>query len=196
MKRGSPHAKTLAVDLASVGGAESVIQWVEAEISRIDALVNNAGAGIRQAIEETTHTLLNETFAVNTFAPAMLIAGAWPLMQKQALREPDALSPAIVNVSSMAAIDPFPGLFAYAASKAALESFVRSIVNEPAERRVRAFAIAPGSVQTPLLRSVFKDVDIPRERTLSPDAVAAVIVDCILGRRDGDIGTTIVVPSP
>ena len=96
----------------------------------------------------------------------------------------------------MATIDPFPGLFVYAASKAALESFTRSIRNEAGPSRIRAFSIAPGAVETPLRRATFDEATIPRARTLEPEVIARVIVDCILGRREEDAGRVLAVPSP
>jgi NAD(P)-dependent dehydrogenase (short-subunit alcohol dehydrogenase family) len=193
---GAHHTEVLENDLALPNTPGLAISRVDERFGRLDALVNNAGGGTRVPIHATTRSLLENTFAVNTFAPALLIATAWPTLERTARRHAGEFSPAIVNVSSMATIDPFPGLFIYAASKAALESYVRSIHNEEKSQTIRAFAVLPGAVETELLRAVFDEAVIPRSRTLPPEAVAEVIVDCILGRRDADEGGTIIVPSP
>ena len=99
----------------------------------------------------------------------------------------------MVNVSSMATQDPFPGFFAYAASKAALNLMARSCATEGREHGIRAFAVAPGAVETDMLRAAFGEDVIPREQTLDPDTVARVIVECVTGERDAQNGDTIPV---
>jgi hypothetical protein len=47
-----------------------------------------------------------------------------------------------------------------------------------------------------MLRSLFSPADIPTDRCLTPEDVAAVIADCATGRRDADNGRTIHLPSP
>jgi NAD(P)-dependent dehydrogenase (short-subunit alcohol dehydrogenase family) len=99
----------------------------------------------------------------------------------------------IVNVSSLATTDPFPGFFAYAASKSALESLTRSAHGEGKRHGIRAFSVAPGAVETPLLRQNFSEKVLPHAATLDPEAVASLIVDCIEGRRDEDRGKSIAI---
>ena len=65
-----------------------------------------------------------------------------------------------------------------------------------ARKGIRAFSVNPGAVETPLLRSNFPEKVLPHAKTLSPEAVARVALDCIAGRRDADRGKTIPVPSP
>jgi NAD(P)-dependent dehydrogenase (short-subunit alcohol dehydrogenase family) len=96
----------------------------------------------------------------------------------------------------MSTVDPFPGLAIYAASKAALESLARSIKNEGHAYNIKAFNIAPGAVETLMLRSFIDESALPRDKTLSPEAVATVIADCVTGQRDAENGTTIILPSP
>ncbi len=98
----------------------------------------------------------------------------------------------MVNVSSMASIDPFPGFSIYAASKLAVNMFTRCIAQEG----LRAVAIAPGAVETPMLRGLFDESVIPRDKALDPAEVAKVIVDCITGNRAFESGEVITVPSP
>ena len=86
----------------------------------------------------------------------------------------------MVNVSSMASIDPFPGFATYAAAKIG----------------VKAVAVAPGAVETPMLRSMFNEQMIPKDKALSPEQVAKIITDCITGERAFTSGETIAVPSP
>lgn len=171
-------------DMGVQADVELLIDRAAAHFGRLDVLVNNAGAGRHIAIERTTPALVRELFDINAAGPAFAILRAWPHFQRQR-------SGCVVNVSSMSTIDPFPGFFAYAASKAPMNLMVDSIAKEGAAIGVIAFAVAPGAVETPLLRANFDEATIPRALCLSPDDVAHVIVQCASGERKSENGRTI-----
>lgn len=154
--------------------------------SGLHAIVNCAGEAPMMPIERTDAAVIERTFRTNTFGPIEVICLAWPHLLAQG-------HGCIVNVSTYGTIDPFPGFLAYAASKAALDSVTRSCHAEGKAHGIRAFTINPGAVETPLLRTLFSASDLPTERTLHPDDVARVVLDCIEGRRDADCGKVIPV---
>lgn len=129
---------------------------------------------------------MDRAFRTNTFGPATIIRAAWPHFAARR-------AGCIVNVSSYATVSPFPGLFAYAASKSALDSMTRSCHVEGEPLGIRAFCINPGAVETPMLRALFSEDAVPRATTLDPGEVARVIVDCIEGRRDADRGSPVLL---
>ena len=180
----APGTLVLPADVADAERAAGVVDRCVREWGRLDALVNNAGAAPLAPIEETSEDLLARTFAVNAFGPAHLIARAWPVFRRQGCG-------CVVNVSTAATADPFPGFLAYAASKAALESMTRSIAREGAGFGVRAFSVAPGAVETGMLRALFDERAVPASVVLDPGDVAETICECILGRRDGEVGSVI-----
>jgi len=186
---GSNGALVIAEDLQDAHAAQRIFQRCLSTFGRVDAIINNAGIAPLEPIERTTAALLEQTFAVNTHAAALLIGAAWQHFAQRG-------SGCIVNVSSMASVDPFDGYLVYAATKAAMDSLTRSAHNEGRSFGIRAFTVNPGAVETPLLRSLFSEQDISRDRTLDPGAVAQVIVDCVLGRRNTDAGSQILLPSP
>ena len=190
-KRVSDPPKTLVVpaDLTDQQQVSSIFDQAMNEFGRVDVLVNNAAVAPNVPIQETTGDALSQTFSLNSFAPTLLVASLWNVFQQQERG-------CVVNISSMATIDPFDGLSIYAASKAALESLTRSIVNEGRPWGISAFAIAPGAVETPMLRTLISLEDLPTEKTLSPAAVAKVVLQCVMGQRPDDLGRTIVLPSP
>lgn len=189
VKAHGADAMTVVADLADADHAARVVDESVERFDRVDVLVNSAGVAPLLPIERTTREVMEETFAINAFGPAMLIVRAWPLFRRQK-------SGCVVNVSTIGTSDPFPGFFAYAASKSALDSFTRSCAREGRSIGVRAFCVNPGAVETPLLRKNFPEHQLPRERALRPEAVAAVIVECINGTRDHEHGRTIELPSP
>jgi len=176
-------------NIANPEQLQRAIDTIADRFGRVDALVNNAGAAPMGPIDRLSLESLRECFDTNAMAPAVAVARVWPLFRKQR-------SGCIVNVSSMATVDPFPGFIAYAASKASVNMLAKACAKEGKSIGVRAFAVAPGAVETEMLRANFPATTLPTARTLSPEAVASVIVACILGKRDGENGTTIVVPSP
>lgn len=176
-------------DVGDPDAASSIIRAPIDRFRRLDALVNNAGLAPLLPIEQTTPETLRNVFFVNAIGPGALIAAAWPTFVAQR-------SGRVINISTLGTSDPFPGFFAYAAAKRAVNSFALSVAREGAEHNIRGFAIAPGAVETPMLRALFDESAIPRDKTLTPDDIARIVVDCAHGKRDSENGTTIFVPNP
>lgn len=183
------EALCVPTDVANQGECRSLIAAALDCFGRIDALVNNAGYAPSEPIESHTDEVIRSVFATNAIGPATLIAGVWPTMVRQG-------GGRIVNVSSMSTVDPFPGLFAYAASKGAVEVMVKSCEVEGRARGIRAFGVAPGAVDTAMLRGIVSEEDLPASRCLRPEEVGRVIAACAAGRRDVDSGKVILLPSP
>jgi NAD(P)-dependent dehydrogenase (short-subunit alcohol dehydrogenase family) len=96
----------------------------------------------------------------------------------------------------MSTKDPFPGLGVYGCAKSALNAACRALTNEGGPKsKVRAYSVAPGAIETGMLRSMWNEKVLPRDKTLDPDAVAEKIVDCVLGETDAKPGETIFMPS-
>ena len=171
----------LPVDLGDDVGCADAIGRIDAAFGRIDVIVNNAGVAPQRSIGETDAQLLRETLETNLVGPVVLVATAWPLLLRS--------RGCVVNVSSMASIDPFRGFTAYAASKSGLDSLTRSIMAEADDSGIRAFTLNPGVVETDLLRSLFDESMVPRGSALSPEQVADEVVACIGGDRDHRVGS-------
>jgi NAD(P)-dependent dehydrogenase (short-subunit alcohol dehydrogenase family) len=187
----APGAEAIALvaDVADAAGCAESVDRCVARYGRLDVLVNNAGAAPLASIDRTTPELLEACFRMNALGPAMMIARAWPRFAAQR-------SGCVVNISSMATADPFPGFFAYAAAKAGVNLMAKSCAKEGRAIGVRAFAVAPGAVETAMLRANFGERAIPAGRCLAPDDVARVVMECIDGAHDDRNGDTIFVPSP
>lgn len=176
-------------DLANAAAARAVVEVALKELGRIDAIANVAGYGTVAPIDKITPELWQRTIDVNVSSMVNLTAAAWPTLRRQR-------SGVIVNVSSLSSVDPFPHLAAYATAKAAVNMFTLCTAREGREIGVRAVAIAPGAVETAMLRAFFDEAKIPREYTLDPAFVAGVICGCVTGQRAFGSGSTLVVPSP
>ncbi len=178
----------VVADVTSDPDRARVVDRTTGAFGRIDALVNNAGqAGLCNLGEQTVEGL-RSVFEINAIGPIDLAA--------RCLRVMRAGGGVVVFTSSMSARDPFPGLGAYGGAKAACNVAALAIANEESEHGIRAYAVAPGAVETAMLRSLWDEAALPRERTLDPDRVAEVIADCVTGRTGAKSGETIYLPSP
>ncbi len=166
VQAGSPRVETLACDLARADAAGRVADVARRAFGRVDVLVNNAGVAPLASVAEMTAGDFDALLATNVSAVFRLTQAIWPLLQV-------AGGGTIVNLSSVAAYDAFPGLGVYGASKAFINAFTRSTAEEGRPAGIRVFAIAPGATETRMLRSVAPD--IPAEVVLDPDAIAAAI---------------------
>lgn len=143
-------------------------------VGPIDLLINNAstlGPSPLTTLADTACEDLEQALAVNLVGPFRLtkaVLGSMLVRQRGV----------IVNISSDAAVQPYPTWGAYGASKAALDHVTRIWTNElPVEAGVRMFAVDPGEMDTRMHRAVLPGVD-PSELA-DPREVAERIVSMI-----------------
>ncbi|MGE0480061.1 MAG: SDR family NAD(P)-dependent oxidoreductase [Phycisphaerae bacterium] len=178
------RVETAALDVGTSDGARRLITTALARFGRVDFLVNNAGYAPVAPIESMTDGDFDRVFATNCGAVFHATRAAWPAFRAQG-------GGAIVNVSSVASVDPFAGFAAYGAAKAWVNLFTKATADEGRPYRIRAYAVAPGAVETAMLRGGFPD--FPAEQTLDPDDVAAVVESCCRGALRHSSGQTIFV---
>ena len=172
---------THVADLQNPREIETVFERCQAAFGRLDVLVNNAGVAPLAPVAEMTDDDFERLLAINVRAVFYACRAAWP-----ALVETEGT---IVNISSLSADDPFPGFAAYGGTKAWVNTFSQALAGEGEPLGVRVFVIAPGAVETQMLRSRFPD--FPAERTLDPDAIAAEIEALLTGRSSHHSGDVI-----
>lgn len=185
-----PNAQTLIVptDVADPAAVNKLISETLHHFGRIDALANIAGYAPLQPIQRIEDETLRRCTAVNFDAVVYATRAVWPTFKAQK-------AGAICNVSSMGAFDPFTGFNIYGAAKAAVNIFTKATADEGKRLNVNAYAIAPGAIETPMLRENFSEKAIPTENTLDPMDVAAAIRDCLTGKTDMQSGETRKMPS-
>ncbi len=179
----------LAADLTNPDEARRVIDNTVEQFERIDALAAVAGDAPMGSIDEITPELWQRTIDANVSYVMHMTARAWPIFQRQQ-------SGVIAAVSSMASLEPFPDFPLYAPAKSALNMFIRCAAAQGEAFHLRSVAIAPGAIETPMLRGLFGTDMIPQANTLDPAEVAQLLVDCITGKRDFENGQTIAQPNP
>jgi len=108
----------------------------------LDVLVNSAGVGVASTIADLPTKRWDLQLDVN-------LRGTF-LMTRESLPHLRASRGYVVNLASIAGTLPTPGLAGYGASKAAVISLTRSLIREEADNGVRATALCPGFVDTPM----------------------------------------------
>ena len=132
-------------DVSDVAAPHHIFEQITTKIGRLDALVNNAACQICKPLIETKVEEFDQIMACNVRSIFLSVQQAWPMLK--------ASGGAVVNVSSVHAIATSTGIAAYAASKGALLALTRAMALEFGEAGVRANAVLPGAVDTPMLHA-------------------------------------------
>ncbi|MGW1888354.1 SDR family NAD(P)-dependent oxidoreductase [Streptomyces sp. NPDC001970] len=134
------QARLVEVDLAEREGARRLI---EAAGDQIDILVNNVGAAPARTggFLSVTDEQWEEAFNINLFATVRVTREALPVMLARGRGS-------IVNISSVNAVFPDPGVIDYAATKGALANFSKGLSKEVGGRGIRVNTVSPGPVET------------------------------------------------
>ena len=137
-------AIAVAADVRRGNEVRALVDRVTADLGPIDVLVNNAGSlVIRRGIRDVTEDQLDDIFALN-LKSAVLASQAVAASMIERRRG------AIINVVSIAGhTGGGPGAGMYAAAKAALTAYTKSLAKELAPHHVRVNAVSPGVIDTP-----------------------------------------------
>jgi len=143
----------LRIDIATPTGPSEIIEKSKAWRGRaplvIDILVNNAGIAPPAALGDITADHFSSVIATNLQGPLMMIQAAAPYLASPAR---------IINISSIAARQHFPGLTVYAASKAGLEAVTRHLAHELGGNGTTVNCVTPGAVESELLRETDRKI--------------------------------------
>jgi NAD(P)-dependent dehydrogenase (short-subunit alcohol dehydrogenase family) len=131
----------LDLDVTDDGSVRTVVDQVVERFGRIDVLVNNAGAGMSGAAEETSIEQTQHLFDVNVFGVVRMTSAVLPVMRARG-------GGRIVNVSSVLGFIPAPFMAVYAATKHAIEGYSESVDHEVREHGVRVLLVEPGYTST------------------------------------------------
>ena len=153
VKDAGRKAVLIAGDIQQANHCRGIVKAAMAELGGIDILVNNAAHQASfESIEDISDEEWEFTFKVNIHAMFYLTKAAVPHM---------CPGSAIINTASINSDIPNPTLLAYATTKGAIQNFTAGLAQLLAEKGIRANAVAPGPIWTPLIPS-----------TLPQDAVA------------------------
>lgn len=182
-------AKQLADELTSSGGvakgfksnaadfdaAQKLVDEVVAEFGTVDVLVNNAGITRDTLLMRMSEEQWDEVINTNLKSAFNLTKAVQRPMLK-------ARSGSIINMSSVVGVSGNAGQANYAASKAGMIGFTKSVAQELGSRNIRCNAIAPGFIETEMTAALDEKVvedwrnGIPLKRGGSPEDVAHAVL--------------------
>jgi NAD(P)-dependent dehydrogenase (short-subunit alcohol dehydrogenase family) len=145
------------------------VDQAAAAFGGLDVLVNNAGVGMFGNVADFSVEDWDRLVATNLSGVFYCTRAAIPHLRRRG-------GGWMINISSLAGVNPFPGGAAYCASKAALDAFTMALMQEVRHDGIRVAAVAPGSVATGF--SGRRDDD-GADWKLSPADVAQVVTDLI-----------------
>ena len=159
----------LAGDVGDAEAARTLVDQAAAAFGGLDVLVNNAGIGLFGNVSDFSVEDWDRLVATNVSGVFYCTRAAIPHLRRRG-------GGWVINISSLAGVNPFPGAAAYCASKAALDAFTMALMQEVRHDGIRVAAIAPGSVATGFSGRRGED---GADWKLSPADVAQVVVDLI-----------------
>ncbi|NJL12959.1 MAG: SDR family NAD(P)-dependent oxidoreductase [Microscillaceae bacterium] len=131
----------ILLDVCLSEQVQTGVQQTLEKFGRIDVLVNNAGYGSLGAIEEVPEEEMRRQFEVNVFGAIAMVKAVLPAMRAQK-------SGYILNISSIAGIQGFPGVGIYNASKFALEGMGEALAAEVRHLGIKVINVEPGPFRT------------------------------------------------
>jgi NAD(P)-dependent dehydrogenase (short-subunit alcohol dehydrogenase family) len=160
-------ALAIAANMADPGDCARAVAEHQERFGRLDVLVNSAGVGIGGLVEDLDLKKLDMQLDINLRGLFLVTQAAIPLLRES--------SGWIVNLASIAGTLPTPGLATYGATKAAVIALTRSVNAELDAAGVRAIAICPGFVDTPMAHWS----GLAQEEMIRPEDCAEVVRMCL-----------------
>ncbi|MBX4927063.1 SDR family oxidoreductase [Rhizobium binae] len=179
-------------DIQDPALCRQIVETAVKELGGIDILVNNAAHQASfKSIDEISDEEWELTFKVNIHAMFYLTKAAVPHMKPGS---------AIINTASINSDSPNPTLLAYATTKGAIQNFTAGLAQLLAEKGIRANAVAPGPIWTPLIPSTLPEdsvsnfgKQVPMKRPGQPAELATAYVMLADPLSSYVSGTTIAV---
>ena len=138
------RARALRADVTDRASVHAAFVNIDADLGRLDVLVNNAGIAHVGTVETTAEEDFDRVYRVNVKGVYLCTQAALPLM----LRGGGGV---IVNMASIASLVGIPDRFAYSMTKGAVLTMTRSIAVDYMKKNVRCNCICPARVHTPLV---------------------------------------------
>lgn len=169
------RAVGIAADVADPESAEALVQTAIAEMGRLDVLVNNAGITRDTLFLRMTREQWDAVLDVNLGGVYNCTRAAVRTMMKQRYGR-------IINISSIVGLTGNVGQTNYAAAKAALIGFTKSLARELAGRNITVNVVAPGYIRSDMTDALSEDIkqqflaQIPMGRVGEPEEVAHAVL--------------------
>ncbi|MBI3566112.1 MAG: glucose 1-dehydrogenase [Elusimicrobia bacterium] len=149
IRKAGGKAVALKADMSDGAQAKGLVEAAFKEFGRLDILVNNAGRADFMPMDGVDAAHVKAQFDLNVNGPIFATQAAAARFPKEGAR--------VINVSSVVARSSFAGASVYSATKAALNALTRVWAAELGPKGVTVNAVAPGPVETDMMKSVVSD---------------------------------------
>ena len=176
LKRGGGKAVAIQANVAKSADIKRLVSETKAMLGAPSILVNNAGVFTFGSLEEMTEEEFHRQFNTNVLGTL--------LATREAVSMFDGDGGSVINLSTIASLNPIPGSLIYSASKSAIDAITKALAKELAGRKIRVNAIAPGMTETEGVKTLGLSYEtaaavgapIPLGRLGQPDDIARVAV--------------------
>jgi NAD(P)-dependent dehydrogenase (short-subunit alcohol dehydrogenase family) len=191
-----PDVLVIKADAADVAEQKTVAQAVQQAFGGLDIVFVNAGIALLKPVEAWDEASFDRVFDINVKGPYFLLQALLPI-----LADPASI---VLNTSVNAHVG-MPNSSVYGASKAALQSFIRTLSGELIGRGIRLNAVSPGPVATPLYSKLgFTETDlknvadgikgqVPAGRFGEPSEIAKAVVFLASDEAPYTVGSEIMI---
>lgn len=154
------NAAYIQHDITNLESIPGLVQRIEMEMGPIDILINNAGVHLRKPVAETSDAQFSEVIRTHVY-------GGFALTRECAKYMVARKTGSIIFITSMAEVFGLPYVIAYTAAKSATAGMVRGLATELSPHGVRVNSIAPGWIESAMLRKSFEGDPEREKRVLS-----------------------------
>lgn len=169
----------IAGDLGDEDTINRVMAAHEERFGRCDVLVNNAGVGVGEVVDELTTKKVDMQLNTNLRSIFLFYRAAMPMLRRAGEEHRNAL---VVNTSSISGIRGEGWLSVYSATKHGVVGFTQAMNKELGTAGIKNTALCPGFVDTPM--TAFVKQHVPAETMITPDDIAQA-VKYLLGTSAG-----------
>src|SRR3984957_2734061 len=174
IKRGGGKAVAIQANVSKSADVKRLFAETKAKLGAPSILVNNAGVFTFGPLESVTEEEFHRQFDTNVLGTL--------LATQEAVATFDGAGGSVINLSTIASVNPVPNSVIYSSSKAAVDTMTRALALELAPRKIRVNAIAPGATETEGTKTMGLTMEtakamgmvMPMGRMGQPDDIARV----------------------
>lgn len=181
------RALALPLDITDEAAVAKAVARAEAELGGLDGVLNSAGIAADVPALDTKIDLFRRILDINVTGTFIVAQAAARIMQRRS-------GGAIVNMASVSGLRGSKGRSAYGASKGAIVTLTQVLANDLARHGIRVNAVAPGPIETPMVKAMHVEADrelwhryIPMKRYGTPEEVAKAIAFLLDGEKSSFI---------
>ena len=173
IKNNGGKSKIIVTDVSKEDDIKKLYSKID--INRVDVLINNAGVGIFNKIQDVSVDDWDKQINTN-------LRGAFLMTKYISKSMINRRKGNIVFINSIAGINPYPYSSAYVTSKYGLRGFSSSLREEMREHNIKVISVHPGAIDTPFWNNI--KTDFPKKEMMTSNDVADTVINAVLSQNN------------